>query len=290
MALVSALGFLKAVSAAPAQESTPVENPFNGTIPYTQTSPVQDVNSVESIERPTQGLFEGWAPYVETTFATNYVFGSGAIIGRENPKKHSGVNQTLFGLGKDNLIIEGDNVFISGWTNFDFDDAKHGNGFNEFDVAGEYKLPVAKDISATLGVGFWNYPNGDLGEHGDQTLQAKLTYAGPAKVEGGLIHLLKHEDVKAGDFYSVKFSKDFPIYESETLSVSAEPSFSLGFTDNFYGSNGYVTSTLGVTLNVNGKEGKPFCRIFVYSQDGHEGEDDFTWGGITFPIPLSEEN
>ena len=42
--------------------------------------------------------------YVQSTLATNYVFGgSGFIVGRKNPKKHGGVNQNLVSLSKGNL-------------------------------------------------------------------------------------------------------------------------------------------------------------------------------------------
>ena len=132
--------------------------------------------------------------YAETTFATNYVFGSGAIIGKKDPKNHSGVNQTLLSASKGGLC-----GYL--WTNFDFQDAETGNGWHELDFGADYTFEVADNLSATVGYGSWNYPSKLLGKHGDHILQGKLAYTGFFDIEGGLIHLLDHEDVDNGEFY-----------------------------------------------------------------------------------------
>jgi hypothetical protein len=254
------LGSLKLASAAPVQEVMPVENPFLGLVPY-----------------------------AETSFVSDYVFGSGAIIGKDKPGEHRGVNQTFVSLGKDNVLTDKDNLSAFVWTDFDFSDAETGNGFHEIDVGVNYRIPIRKDISANIGVCSWNYPSRILGEHGDQVIQGGLCYNGLIDIEGSFIHLIEHEDVDRGEFYSVKVSKTFPLGNPGDFGFSITPSHSIGHTDNFYGSYGHVTSTPGVALNVNNKKGEPFCKFFVNFQDGKKGVEDITWGGITFPIPLENE-
>jgi len=220
--------------------------------------------------------------YAETTFASNYVFGSGMIIGREDPKKHGGVNQTFVSLSKGNLT-----GYL--WTSFDFQDSEKGNGLHEIDAGIDYTLPVTKDISATVGYASWNYPSKLLGKHGDHIFHGKVRYNGPVDIEGGLIHLMNHEDVDNGEFYFAKASKTFPIGKVFGRDISITPNVSVGSVDNFYGQDGLATITPGVGFNIENEKGKPFCRIFVNFQDGKNGADDLIYYGITFPMPLSKK-
>ena len=225
---------------------------------------------------------EGINVYAETTFATNYVFGSGAIIGKKDPKKHGGVNQTLVSLSKGNLT-----GYL--WTSFDFQDAETGNGLHELDVGIDYTVPITKDISTTVGYGSWNYPSKLLGEHGDHVLIGKVNYTGPVDIEAGLIHLMDHEDVDNGEFYFGKISKTFPIGKIGKTRISVIPSLSAGSVDNFYGQYGFVTLTPGLDFKIDNDKGEPFCNLFIRFQDGKNGADDFIYGGITFPIPLGKK-
>ena len=219
--------------------------------------------------------------YAETTFATNYVFGSGAIIGKKNPKKHGGVNQTFISLSKGNL---------SGylWTSFDFQDSETGNGLHELDVGIDYTVPVTKGISATVGYGSWNYPSKLLGEHGDHILHGKVSHTGFLDIEGGLIHLIDHEDVDAGEFYFGKVSKTFELGNIGKTGFSVTPSLSMGSVDNFYSQYGFATLTPGFDIGIKNDKGEPFCNLFVRFQDGKNGVADFVYGGITFPILIGK--
>jgi len=224
--------------------------------------------------------------YAETTFATNYVFGSGAVIGKKNPKKPGGVNQTLLSATKP--LKKGS---LTGyiWTSFDFQDAETGNGFHELDFGSDYALPVTENLSATVGYGSWNYPSEFLGAHGDHMIHGKLSYKGVVDIEGGLIHLLDYEDVDNGEFYFGKISKTFPIGKIGERKVSFTPSLGVGHTDNFYGQYGLATLTPGADFAISNKKGDPFCNLFVRFQDGKNSVDDLVYGGITFPISFGKK-
>jgi hypothetical protein len=135
-----------------------------------------------------------------------------------------------------------------------------------------------------LGYDSWNYPNELQGDHGDHLLNARLYYKGPVDTEVWAYHLLDHENTDNGEFYLGKVSKTFPLYESDSLDVSVIPSFTVGLADNFYGSYGRTALTSGVAFDINGKDDKPFCQIFVNFQDGKKGNEDITYTGITFPV------
>ncbi len=220
---------------------------------------------------------EGIDIYAETTFVSNYVFGSGLIIGKKDPKHHGGVNKNFISLTKGNLT-----GYL--FTSFDFQDAEHGNGLHEVDLGVDYFIPLTKYLSATAGYGSWIYPTRLLGEHGDHVFMGKINYKGPIDIEGSLIHLIEHEDVGNGELYSIKFSKEFPLGKIFEREVSAIPSFSTGTQHNLYGRYGTSTFTPGLDFKVSDKKGNPFCNLFLRFQDGKSGSDDLFYFGVTFPV------
>ncbi len=207
--------------------------------------------------------------YVQSTIATNYVFGSGHIIGRKDPKKHGGVNQNLVSLSKGNL-----SGFI--WSSYDFQDKE----LHEIDVGVDYAISINDKLSLTAGYWRWNYPSELLGEHGDNVLNAGASYKGKIDFDARIIHLIAHDNVEDGDFFSGKISKTFPVYKKKNLKVSITPDISIGYSDNFYGVHGLTTITPGASLNF--QKGKFDFSLFVNVQDGKSGAEDLTYGGVRF--------
>ncbi len=263
LAVLGILGTLKLASNAPAQEAKPAENPLKDLAAKTYVMPSEKTEAPKLVED------KKWTLYLESTVATDYVFGNGMVIGRD-PGKHTGVDQTLFSATNGNLC-----AFL--WSDFDFNDWE----LHEVDAAVDYTLLLGKSFSVTGGFYTWHYPSKFICDESDWVLHGAAAYNGPVKLEAGLLELLPHDDIKSGTCLTVKASKEFALGKTNGWDVKVTPSLEAGLTHHFYDdTSGLKAVTPGIDLTL--AQGPWGIKVFYRDLDGKDGVDDIQYGGVSF--------
>jgi len=276
MAVLGILGTLKLASNALAQEAKPTENPLKDTTPYELV-----IASEKTAEIPKPA--ENKTTFTSSnTFATDYVFGNGMVIGRD-PKLHGGVYQGGFRAD----FTNGFSPFI--WTDTDIQD---GFEFHEVDIGATYTRNFGREkkqsngkkeqvFAFTGGGALWTYPTKFIGDRSDMVVTGSAAYKGlPIKVEASSIWLLPNGIVDSGLFYSFKASRECPLGQIKGWDISATPSFEVALTDNFYdGTSGIKANTAGLDINV-ARGDHWSVRGFARRLDGKNGVKDIDYGGV----------
>ncbi|MFA4960444.1 MAG: hypothetical protein WC548_02160 [Candidatus Pacearchaeota archaeon] len=221
----------------------------------------------------------GTSFYIEQTLGTNYVFsGSGAIVAKKDPRNHSGVSQTYFGVTRNN---------ITGWIwgNYDFEDAKSGNGFHELDAGIEYTQAINDFISVTGGGAVWMYPSEFLGENSEYIVYGKTSLKTMGiNFDIAATNLFAHDKVSSGQCYTMRASKNFDLCKIAGFNVVISPRIEGGFTDTFYDGQSFGLRAIntGADLTLSKKD-SPLSVKFSYThQDGKNGTDDFDYASVSF--------
>lgn len=234
-----------------------------GLITLASVLPTSGCNSnFESFQNePIKGL-------AQTTVATNYVGQLGVVVGRENPQRHGGVNQNLVSLSKGLL-----SAFA--WGNYDLQDKE----MHEVDYGTNLNIPISERLNANIGYEAWTSPSGLLGKHTDQVIRAGISHSGIVDTNFSWSHLLDNEDTNHGDLYNLEVSKTFGLSSNEDSSISITPSIKGSVANGFYGFEGLMHVTPGISLDFN--KGNSNTRVFMNFQDGKSGNPDQVYAGVS---------
>ena len=170
-------------------------------------------------------------PYVSTTFASAFVSPSGAAIEERCRQDWASISTKglTFGI----------------WQN----QFKGEEGISERDYCLSYSRPIASNLTANVGVQYWDYPNRRFGNF-DSVETAGLDYSGKVDVSLGYTHLNQNSVTENGERVYLKLSKPIKLVDGKTK-VSITPSLATAWLDNYYGHNGHSQVSAGLSLGIS---------------------------------------
>ena len=201
-------------------------------------------------------------PYVQTSFVSAYVAPAGPFL-KENARQ-------------DWLSINPiKNLELGIWQNQFLGE----KGIAERDYCASYSAPISSNLTASLGVQYWHYPNERFGNH-DSAIDFDLKHKGSVDTSLKFRHINHTSQTEAGNTLCASVSKTIPLTEGK-LKLSLTPSLSTAVNQNYYGGNnglGHVTP--GIKLGCS--YGNFNASIFFNAQEGlSEKIGDLDWGGFS---------
>jgi len=225
----------------------------------------------------TNGKFvENPSAYLETALVSDYVTRHGARVK---------------GIVRQDLVAANVNQNLSCfvWQNYSFKE----DAVNDRDFGVDYSIPLTEDknLSASFGLRYFDYPSGSFGNY-DYGLEGILKYHEPkTKIDSKLIisQALPHDNSETGIRFCLKAERPFQIYENKKGKVTATltPNFSTSYVDNYFGFTGWSQSTFGIDLGVTKKFEKfdLSAGLFVNQQFGNlPNIESFTWSGFKLSV------
>jgi len=156
------------------------------------------------------------------------------------------------------------------------------SGKDELDLGVSYKVPITENLSFNPLAMAWLYPGNVLGEHTNYHIGGKFVYKGPVDLSVGGIHMIPHEGSEAGECYSGKISKTFPLTKKDNdWKVSLTPELSANYSNDFFGITGFRHLSPGLRLSIG--KGNVSFNAFVRRQFSlnRDTTEQFTYGGVS---------
>jgi hypothetical protein len=202
-------------------------------------------------------------PYVETGLYSDFVSTSGSVINEESRQDLAALS-----LGKLDFAL---------WQNQFLGE----EGISERDYCVGYRVPLTSNVSARVGLEYWDYPNGRFGDH-DSVERANLDYSGKLKASLQYTHLNETDATEAGDRVYLKVSKPVTLMEGK-VNVSVTPSLGTAWLNNYYGNSDVSQASAGLTVSVS--KGGLSLNLSGTSQKSLDSKvEDLNWGAASIGL------
>jgi len=217
-------------------------------------------------------FFDKQSVYAETKFVSDFVFPMGGVI--KGPQR-----QDLVVVSPNNRL----SCFM--WENYSAKEKE----VNERDFGLSYSVPIANNVSASIGVQYWDYPTGVFGNH-DIALNAGIKYNGLFDLGAEVVEVVAHDNVEEGRLVKLSAGKTFSLYEDKknSFGISLTPKINTSITQNYFGgSEVFGQITPGVDLDLTKKVGSVDVglKFFLREQIGRgEDKETFPWSGMGLSV------